>query len=69
MQSAELPLLFGSQPVFVINGKSQAFVAESDLSQNYTVLKATDELIKRFSKLFLDLTLDLLIQCIDFILI
>jgi len=31
----------------VINGKSQAFVAESDLSQNYTVLKATDELIKR----------------------
>lgn len=31
----------------VINGKSQAFVAEADLSQNYTVLKATDELIKR----------------------
>lgn len=31
----------------VINGKSQAFVAESGLSQNYTVLKATDELIKR----------------------
>lgn len=31
----------------VINGKSQAFVAESDLSQNCTVLKATDELIKR----------------------
>ena len=31
----------------VINGKSQAFVAESDLNQNYTVLKATDELIKR----------------------
>lgn len=31
----------------VINGKSQAFVAESDLSQNYTVLKVTDELIKR----------------------
>lgn len=31
----------------VINGKSQAFVAESDLGQNYTVLKATDELIKR----------------------
>ena len=31
----------------VINGKSQAFVAESDLSQNYTVLKATEELIKR----------------------
>lgn len=31
----------------VINGKSQAFVAESDLSQNYTVLNATDELIKR----------------------
>lgn len=31
----------------VINGKSQAFVAESDLSQNYAVLKATDELIKR----------------------
>ena len=31
----------------VINGKSQAFVAESDLSQNYTELKATDELIKR----------------------
>ena len=31
----------------VINGQSQAFVAESDLSQNYTVLKATDELIKR----------------------
>ena len=31
----------------VISGKSQAFVAESDLSQNYTVLKATDELIKR----------------------
>lgn len=31
----------------VINGKSQALVAESDLSQNYTVLKATDELIKR----------------------
>lgn len=34
----------------VINGKSQAFVAESDLSQNYTVLKATDELIKRATR-------------------
>lgn len=38
---------FGQAENEVINGKSQAFVAESDLSQNYTVLKATDELIKR----------------------
>ena len=31
----------------VINGKVEAFVTESDLNQNYTVLQATDELINK----------------------